>query len=37
MSGSKYQTEEQGRHAYKKVELGDIINTSTLKQEIEQD
>ena len=34
---SKYLIEEQARHTYKKVESGDIINTSTLKQEIEQD
>ena len=34
---SKYLTEEQARHIYKKVESGDIINTSMLKQGIEQD
>ena len=34
---SKYLTEEQVRYIYNKVESGDIINTSILKQEIEQD
>ena len=34
---SKYQTEEQARHVYKKVESGNIININTVKQEIEQD
>ena len=30
-------TEDQVKHIYKKVELGDIINISTMKQEIDQD
>ena len=30
-------TEDQAIHIYKKVELSNIINTSTLKQEIDQD
>ena len=34
--GNKYLTEDQARPIYKKVELGDIINTSTIKQEIDQ-
>ena len=34
---NKYLTEDQARHIYKKVELGDIINISTIKQEIDQD
>ena len=29
--------EEQAKHIYKKVESDNIMNTSTLKQEIEQD
>ena len=29
--------EDQVRHVYKEVEIGDIINISTLKQEIDQD
>ena len=29
--------EDQAGQIYKKVELGDIINTSTMKQEIDQD
>ena len=33
----KYLTEEQARHVYKKIELGSIINTATLQQEIEQE
>ena len=33
----EYLMEEQARHIYKKVESGDIINTSTLRQEIKQD
>ena len=32
-----YLTEDQARHVYKKVELGGIINVSTMKQEIDQD
>ena len=34
---NKYLTEDQARHIYMKVELGDIINKSTIKQEIDQD
>ena len=30
-------TEDQARHIYKKGESGNIINVSTLKQEIDQD
>ena len=30
-------TEDQARHIYKKVESGDIINASTMKQEIDHD
>ena len=33
---NKYLTGDQARHMYKKVELGDIINISTMKQEIDQ-
>ena len=29
--------EDQAKHIYKKVESGNVINTSTLKQEIDQD
>ena len=34
---NKYLTEDQARHVYRKVESGNIINFSTLKQEIDQD
>ena len=34
---NRYLTEDQVRHMYKKVELGDIININTIKQEIDQD
>ena len=34
---NKYLPEDQVRHTYKKVESGDIINVSTMKQEIDQD
>ena len=34
---NKFLTEDQARHIYKKVELGDIINISTMKQDIDQD
>ena len=34
---SNFSTEDQARHVYKKVESGNIINTDTLKQEIDQD
>ena len=30
-------TEDQVKHIYEKVELRDIINISTIKQEIDQD
>ena len=30
-------TKEQGKHVYKKIESGSIINTDTLHQEIEQE
>ena len=30
-----YLTADQGRHVCKKVEWGDIINTNTIKQEID--
>ena len=33
----KYLTEDQARHIYRQVELGDIINISTMKQGIDQD
>ena len=33
---NKYVTEEQARYVYKKIKSGDIINTDTLQQEIEQ-
>ena len=33
---NKYLTEDQARHIYKKVKLGDITNISTMKQEIDQ-
>ena len=33
---SKYLSEEQARHVYKKVESGGTIDTNTLKQEIER-
>ena len=29
-------TEDKAKHIYEKVELGDIINISTIKQEIER-
>ena len=34
---SQYLTKEQAKHVYKKTESGDIINTETLHQEIEQE
>ena len=34
---NKHLTEEQARHVYKKVELGNTSNISTIKQEIDQD
>ena len=33
----RYLTEVQDKHIYKKVELENIINISTIKQEINQD
>ena len=37
MLENTYLIDDQARHIYKKVELGDIINISTMKQEIDQD
>ena len=34
---TRYLTEDQAKHIYKKVELGSIINIDTVKQEMEQD
>ena len=34
---SKYLSEEQARHVYKKVESGGMFNINTLKQEIEKE
>ena len=34
---NNYLTEEQAKYVYKKVESGNIINTGTLQQEIEQE
>ena len=34
---TKYLTEDQAEHIYKKVELGSIININTIKQEMDQD
>ena len=34
---TRYLTEDQAKHIYKKVELGNIINIGTTKQEIDQD
>ena len=34
---NRYLTEDQTKHIYKKVEMGKIINMSTIKQEIDQD
>ena len=34
---SKYLTEDQARHVYKKVESGNIVDVNALKQEIDQD
>ena len=34
---SQYLTKEQAKHVYKKAESGDIFNTETLHQEIEQE
>ena len=32
----QYQTRDQTRYIYKKVEMGEMINTDTIQQEIEQ-
>ena len=37
IQGRNFLREYQARHAYKKVESGNIININTLKQEIDQD
>ena len=37
IQGRNFLTEDQARHAYKKVESGNIINIITLKQELDQD
>ena len=34
---NKYLTEDWARHIYKKVELRNIVNISTMKQVIDQD
>ena len=34
---TKYLTEDQAKHIYKRVQLGSIINIDTIKKEIEQD
>ena len=34
---TKYLTEDQAKHIYKKVEPGSIINIDTIKQEMDQD
>ena len=34
---SNYQTGDQAKHIYKKVELGEIFNVNTMKKEIEYD
>ena len=34
---ARYLMEDQAKHIYKKVALGNIINVSTIKQEIDQD
>ena len=34
---TRYLTEDQTRHIYKKVEMGNVINIDTIKQEIDQD
>ena len=34
---TKYVTEDQAKHIYKKVELGSLINIDTIKQKMEQD
>ena len=34
---TSYLTEDQARHIYKKIELGNIININTVKWEVDQD
>ena len=36
-NGTKYLTEDQVKHIYKKVESGSIINIDTIKHQMEQD
>ena len=36
-SVGQYLTGEQANHVYKKTELGEVINTETLQQELEQE
>ena len=31
---TKYLTEDQARHIYKKLELGNVVNIDTIKQEM---
>ena len=33
----QYQTSDQARHIYKKVETGEVINVEAVKHEIEQE
>ena len=34
---TKYLTKDKAKHIYKKVESGNVINISTIKQETDQD
>ena len=34
---TKYLTQDQAKHIYKKVELGSVINIDTIKQEMDHD
>ena len=34
---TRYLTEDQAKHIYKKVELGSLINIDTIKQQMDQD
>ena len=34
---AKYLTEEQAKHIYKEVELGNVNNVETIQQEIDQE
>ena len=36
-NASQYLTKEQASHVYKKTELGEIISTETMHQELEQE